>query len=202
MARKYRSRLDRRPLRKRILIFTEGKTERDYLNCLKSRQQTGIKIKAKSVGEGKLALVEKVVRTVEKTDILEDEQVWVVLDRDQIASDPDDKDKFVSACALADDRNIKVAYSNNSFELWPLLHLQDVRAAMNNDELKAALSGHLGEKYTKDGKAIYKSLEQLGDRRAAVDRAEQLLRTHRQNGVLLVDANPSTTIHELIEEMG
>ncbi len=202
MNRRYRSRFDKRPLRKRVLIFTEGKTERDYLNCLKSRRQTGIKIKAKSIGEGKLALVEKVIRTVEKTDILEDEQVWVVLDRDQTAGDTEDRGKFISACVLADDNDIRVAYSNNSFELWPLLHLQDIRVAMSNDELKDALSGHFNGEYVKDGKAIHGSLEKLGDRQAATNRAEKLLAMHDQNDTSPADANPSTTIHRLINEMG
>ena len=55
--------------------------------------------------------------------------VWIVFDRDR--SDKDDEDigkaiNFNGALTKAKKHNFEVAYSNDAFELWLLLHLEDV----------------------------------------------------------------------------
>ncbi|MDX2256154.1 MAG: RloB family protein [Pseudanabaenaceae cyanobacterium bins.39] len=55
--------------------------------------------------------------------------VWVVFDRDRSDKEEEDKSKkinFDEALVRAQKHNFKVAYSNDAFELWLLLHLEDV----------------------------------------------------------------------------
>ena len=141
MSRNFRSRLNELSLRKRILVFTEGKTERDYLRRFKSKRQTGISIKTRHISSSKLALIQKIIRLTQKKHLQKEDAVWAVLDRDE----DKDRDLFRQAIDLAEKKNIGLAYSNNSFEVWPLLHFQSIQKAMNNDELLAGLQKHLGE---------------------------------------------------------
>ena len=195
MSRNFHSRLNKLSLRRRVLVFTEGKTERDYLKRFKSKRQTGISIKTQHISRSKLALIQKIVRLTQKKHLQEGDTVWAVLDRDE------DKDRnlFQQAIDLAEKEDIRLAYSNNSFEVWPLLHFQSIQKAMNNNELLAALQKHLGEKCRKRGGWVYETLAKKGDYATAQTRADKLLEKHAKDGVEIVDANPSTTIHRLIQ---
>ena len=199
MTRKYRSKLDKFLPRRRILIFTEGKTERDYLRCFKSRLQTGIKIQAKHVSENKLALVKKVIKLTKREDLSKEDRTWVVLDRDEVAGDIRDREVFIEACNLAGENDIEIAYSNDAFELWPLLHFQEVQAGMSRKKLLDALNGHCDNRYQKKGRRIFDILRKTGGLPKAHQRAEQLIKMHERNGTAPADANPSTTLHRLID---
>lgn len=197
MSQRYKSRFSKRSLRKRILVFTEGQTEKDYLNCFKSHiAKKGVKIKVYGIGRGKLALIQKVIQKIGKENIITGDQVWAVLDGDRVAGQKD-REVFSEACRLAEKNDIKIAYSNNSFEVWLLLHFQDLNKAMNNAELSVALNRYFG-KYQKKGQLIYDTCQQQGDYVKACMRAEKLLKEHVTKGNLPVDANPSTTIHQLL----
>ena len=195
----YRSKLSKLPLRKRILIFTEGKTERDYLRCFKSRLQAGIQIKMKYVSKSKLALVQKIIKFKEKESLLEEDSVWVVMDRDELVGDAKDRDLFTKACALAEKHNIEIAYSNDAFELWPLLHFQEVRNHMNRKMLLSTLEEHCDNKYKKKGLRIFEILQKKGNLSEARLRADRLLSMHKKEGRVPTNANPSTTLHRLIK---
>ena len=195
MSRNFRSRLNKLSLRKRVLVFTEGKTERDYLRKFKSKRQTGISIKTRHISRSKLALIQKIVEFTRKKQLDEEDTIWAVLDRDEDG----DRDLFQQAVDLAEKEGIRLAYSNNSFEVWPLLHFQNIQKAMNNNELLAALQKRLGEKYRKKGGWVYEVLAKKGDYAAAQTRADKLLEKHTKDGIKIVDANPSTTVHRLIQ---
>ena len=59
------------------------------------------------------------------------EHIWCVYDRDSEKNDPTqlsqiDQLRFTTAIASAEAANLKVAWSNDVFELWILLHFEDV----------------------------------------------------------------------------
>ena len=92
-----------------ILIVCEGEnTEPSYFNQFRLSSAT-----VKSIGEG-----------YERTEVLKNEnqydQVWCVFDKD----DFDDND-FNTAIQKAETQDFKVAYSNQSFEYWLILHFDD-----------------------------------------------------------------------------
>lgn len=98
-----------------ILIVCEGEnTEPSYFNQFRLSSAT-----VKSIGEGY-----NTISLVERTEVLKNEnqydQVWCVFDKD----DFDDND-FNTAIQKAETQDFKVAYSNQSFEYWLILHFDD-----------------------------------------------------------------------------
>ena len=109
-----------RPLHKRLLVVCEGKnTEHDYFDKF---DIPGITIIPIGTGLSSTKLV-KEVNVVRKTQekrlkINKFDEIWVVFDKD------DNKD-FEQAIELALSLKYRVAYSNQAFEYWFLLHFTD-----------------------------------------------------------------------------
>ena len=98
-----------------ILIVCEGeKTEPSYFNQFRITSA-----KVKSVGEGynTISLVNRAIALSQQGNY---DQVWCVFDKD----DFNDND-FNSAIQIAEANNFGVAYSNQSFEYWLILHFND-----------------------------------------------------------------------------
>jgi hypothetical protein len=122
------------------------------------------------------------------------DETWVVLDRDVNRINNIDKSDFKNALDCARQNDIHVAYSNDSVELWFLLHFQDLWSATHRDDLSKLLSKKLGRKYCKT-ENIYNEIKPM--RIKAIQRAEQLLVNNGNN----TDANPSTTMHLLVNKL-
>lgn len=98
-----------------ILIVCEGQnTEPSYFRQFKLSSAT-----IKSIGEG-FNTVSLVYRTIELSMEKKYEQVWCVFDKDDFA----DTD-FNNAISIAEAHNFGVAYSNQAFEYWIILHFND-----------------------------------------------------------------------------
>ncbi len=183
--------------RKRYLICTEGKTEAIYFEHY--RCSTGPIVVALDKSDHKVNLVKK---TIEERNIRiqagefdeEIDEAWVVLDRDANPVNRLDKAHFNQALELAKANNIYVAYSNDAFELWLLLHYQDLWTATHRDQLYKMLSTHRNEKYEK---AVNLFKEIKPSRSIALKRAAKLLKSDKTP----VDGNPSTTVHILVEKL-
>ena len=123
------------------------------------------------------------------------DETWVVLDRDIDTTKPNDKETFNEALALAKRSSINVAYSNDAFELWFLLHFQVVSGEMHRDVICEKLKAHLGS--YEHGNDIFDQIDTLYPE--ALKRAKQMLRAAEKT--MPVDANPSTTVHLLTEKL-
>lgn len=185
------------PIRKRYLICTEGKTEEIYFGHYKSSTGPIVMILDKS--DHKVSLVKKTIEEKNKKiqegefDEKKDE-VWVVFDRDATPSNKQDKAHFNKALQLAQNNNICVAYSNDAFELFFLLHYQDLSTAMHREGLCKMLSKHLDRKYEKPAD-LFKAIKHL--RSTALKRAARLFSPERSPE----NANPSTSVHHLVEKL-
>ena len=101
--------------KERFLIVCEGKnTEPSYFNKFRLSTAT-----IKSVGEGynTLTLVERAKKLSEEDEY---DQVWCVFDKDDFPNQ-----NFNGAIHKAEGLGLKVAYSNQAFEYWLLLHFED-----------------------------------------------------------------------------
>lgn len=184
--------------RKFFLIVTEGKTEAQYFDHFRST--TGPRIMSEDGSVSKIRLVEAAIDLrakviTDKSYNSEVDETWVVFDRDIDIQKPNDKETFNQALALAERNNIDVAYSNDAFELWFLLHFQTVSGEMHRDVVCDKLKGHLGS--YEHGDDIFDKLDALYPE--ALKRAQQMLRA--AEGTNPVDANPSTTVHLLTEKL-
>lgn len=105
--------------RKLILIVCEGEnTEVDYFKQFRIANVTIMPI---GIGMSTTKLVketEKKRMELEKRKKIRFDEVWVVFDKD-------DNSDFDEAIRLASSKKYKVAYSNQAFEYWFVLHFQD-----------------------------------------------------------------------------
>jgi hypothetical protein len=192
----------RLPQRKCYLIVTNGVTEAVYLKHYRISTGPIVKI-CKRVGVDPRKLVEKAIlerdALIRQQDFdMGNDETWVVLDRDTNPADSKNKGQFNEALQIAQNNGLLVAYSNDAFELWFVLHYQDVTRSTHRNELYVLLEKHRGKKYEKGRRVdLYEELKPLRD--DAMRRAAQL---HKGVGEKAPEAsNPCTTIYLLIEKL-
>lgn len=101
-----------------ILIVCEGKnTEPSYFNQFRL---SSAKVKPVGVGYNTISLVNRAIYLSEQDTY---DQVWCVFDKDDF-----NENDFNKAIQIAQTNNFGVAYSNQSFEYWFILHFDDHQA--------------------------------------------------------------------------
>jgi len=106
-----------REIKQSFLIVCEGeKTEPDYF---KAFRMTAATVKALGQAMNTMALVNKAIsiREADHQKKREYDQCWVVFDKDDFPAQD-----FNQAIQLAEKNGFRVAYSNQAFEYWFLLH--------------------------------------------------------------------------------
>lgn len=176
-----------REVRQRFLIVCEGeKTEPNYFKSFRVPKNV---IDVKGVGENPSKLVESAREYNSREDY---DQVWCVFDRDDWL--PQD---FNNAIQKAEHQKFKVAYSNQAFELWYVLHFEFLNTGIPRTDYCHKLTNLMGRKYKKNSEQIYDELIDKQD--IAIKNSKKLLQQYdRQTPV---KDNPSTTVHLLVEEL-
>lgn len=176
-----------REVRQIFLIVCEGeKTEPNYFKSFRVPKNV---IDVKGVGENPSNLVESARRFNSLQDY---DQVWCVFDRDNFT--PQD---FNNAIQNAKNQNFNVAYSNEAFELWYVLHFEFLNTGIPRRDYCQKLTKLMGKKYEKNSKEIYKELIDKQD--IAIKNSRRLLQQYDPQ--IPVKDNPSTTVHLLVEEL-
>ena len=126
------------------------------------------------------------------------EHKWIVIDRDEMRTNGGGHiiQDFNGAISSAKAKNINVAYSNPSFEMWYLLHFEYRNTPIDRDEVVDILEKKID--YTKNSKSVFDKI--LAQQNYAISNAIRLINHHSQNGRKLDEANdnPSTTVHQLV----
>ena len=187
-----------------IYIFTEGKrTEPIYFEFKKSEiRRNDIKIEIKGKGYNTISLVDFALEFIENERIdLAMDECWVVFDKDDFHKN------FNDAISKAEKNGLKVAYSNESFELWFLLHFSLMTSAIGRKNYNKKVTTNY-RKLTEDKKykydkveSVYPLIQLIKDKELdAIKNAEKLLQQHKSEKSF-VKKNPSTTVHLLVERM-
>ncbi|GAX37701.1 RloB family protein [Nodularia sp. NIES-3585] len=181
--------VETRELRPKFLIICEGeKTEPNYFKCFRVRKDV-IDVDVRGFGYNPSKLVEK-AKELNTQD--EYNQVWCVFDRDDCP-----KEDFNNAIANANQAGFKVAYSNEAFELWYVLHFEFLNTGIPRKDYITKLNNFLKKKYKKNSDSIY---EDLVDKQAtAIKNAKNLLKIYNPHKP--ESDNPCTTVHKLVEEL-
>lgn len=194
-----------------ILIYCEGEnTEPSYFNKFKL---TSMEVKSFGEGRNTLSLVERAKTISEKGAY---DQVWCVFDADPKPDNPKQLENFNSAVSLAKKYGFGLAYSNQAFEYWLILHFEDHQGgAMDRKEYGKKINSHIskfGLFYDFDGdKLVSQDLFDLLNAIVKVDNeGNKFTRTdiaiYRAERIQeqLDNTNPgreesSTTVHDLVK---
>lgn len=189
----YRQKKSGRKKRKNILIVCEGeKTEPNYFNGFKLSF-----VKLFGTGKNTLSLVNETIR-IKKEFEGDIESIWCVFDRD-IKRDASNINDFDNAIAKAKENGFKVAYSNDSFELWFLLHFQYFDAQITRKQYCEKLTEKLKKKYEKNAVGMYDIL--LDNQNTAIKNAKKLEKLYNNEVDSYHERNPSTSVYKLVEEL-
>src|SRR4028119_527810 len=179
-----------RELKERFLIVCEGsKTEPNYFRSFRVPRDV---VEVHGLGEDPSTLVRSATDLKNK-DGDDYDQIWCVFDRDSWTLE-----NFNNAISSATSQGFKVAYSNESFELWYILHFEYLNTGIPRKDYIHKLSLLLvGQKYQKNSETIYDEL--LARQPIAIRNAENLLKEY--NPPVAANDNPSTTVHLLVQEL-
>lgn len=181
--------VDRIETRQKFLIVCEGeRTEPNYFNKFPVPKNV---INVLGLGANTDSLVKEAIRLRNQSDEKYD-QVWCVFDRDNFPAK-----NFNKAFEIASQNEIRVAYSNQAFELWYVLHFNYLDTAISRHQYKKILTRELKHKYDKKSKNIY--FELLPNQKEAIKNAKTLYSQYKTNDPL--NNIPSTTVHLLVEEL-
>ncbi|WP_245797637.1 RloB family protein [Mangrovactinospora gilvigrisea] len=186
---------------RRILIYCEGEcTERQYLLGLRADLR-GLPVKVE-IGP-RHGVPTELVRAATKHQMRaahcrEDrftpyDEVWCVMDVEAPSAHPDLADALREARAAG----LSVALSNPCFELWLLLHFQEVRGYRTSEAAQKLLETHAGCGYRADRKCVdyevLRPLHPVAARRAADLRGAAPLSPEAPR-----DVNPWTDVDVLV----
>lgn len=194
-----------RPLQQNILIVCEGEqTEPNYFQAIIDTHRLNtvlLQIEVQGVGRGALSLTEYALR-LQKRGPDRYSQIWCVFDKDDFKPDA-----FDNAINRAKGHSfLRVAWSNEAFELWYVLHFQYLDAAPGyaagpaREYYKARLTDLLRPlgcaKYEKNDPTLYALLgpERL---QTAMGHARRLQAYHPAE-TPFHQRLPATTVHELV----
>lgn len=171
---------------------------KEYKDFLRSRT---IVVKYKNFK--RLAPWDLIARVVEEKQALESrrkfyeedgDQCWCVFDVDEYWSQ--NPDKFKVAIKLARENNILLAWSNECFELWYLLHFQVLNTGVPRNDYHSKLERHFrrsgSQPYTKNCSVFSQIFEKQSE---AIKNAKRIYKTNK------VERNPSTAVFKLAEEI-
>ncbi len=186
-----------------ILIVCEGEnTEPSYFRQFRLSSAT---IKAVGEGYNTISLVSRAEQLAKDQDY---DQVWCVFDKDDF---PDND--FNNAIAMAQSMGFGVAYSNQAFEYWIILHFEDHQGGgMHRSAYEKKINGYLkplGVQFDGNSKTIteeiFSILEEVDPKaqtsriRLAISRAERIYDSLTHHNPAKEES--STSVYLLVEEI-
>lgn len=195
-----------------LIICEDQKTEKDYFENFKQAfPERTVYLRCIGTGLDPKGVVEKAIEERQSLAIEAEKEVdvvWSVFDKDDADQNTAKRQRFDEAFQIAWEQNIKLAFSNEVFELWLLLFLTDVKSdeplprkavyARIQDEIRKS-DGFVNFVYKHGDTEVLKIIAAIGNEEVAMARAAFLLDAHV--GKPPIDANPSTRVHLLVKEI-
>lgn len=186
-----------------IILFCEGKTEKYYLDYFAQIIEKNKYADLKIVLEDASGNARRVLNFANSYLAEEDNnrrysnyEKYLVFDCDA----PND----IQAVILAA-KDYKLLISNYLFEVWLLMHFENVEEQLSKREIYKRLADYLDQKYIKGHKGKMREIIQKGDVVKAIDNAKLLCEKYKSEGMhILTDIkkmNPYSNLYELIESL-
>jgi hypothetical protein len=195
--------IGKKSIRRKVLILCEGKvTEPFYFKAIPN---INIDVDALGFGLSKRELVKKAQNYCLRKGIKSSEvEVWVAFDFDvEYNKLENQKEDFNRAISEALELGYRIAYSNDCFELWLILHFKPLISQLTRNQYYEFLNEQLKIDYQKIGKNekdwirfLPKMLSNSKmDTKSAMKNAHKLFEA--QKHLIPSDQNPVTTIFQL-----
>jgi len=188
-------RLEKTRKLRRILIVCEGtKTEPNYFKKFKANPKVFDDIDIQGTGYNTTSLITEAIRI--KNEAIQKKEpyieTWCVFDKDDFSIE-----SFEKAIMIAEQNQIKCAYSIEAFEIWYMLHFNFYVTAFSRSQYEEKLSELLKKPYLKNDPDMYVLLSKRQS--IAIQNARKLY--DRQHVLPLKDQNPVTTVFQLVERL-
>lgn len=148
------------------------------------------------VGSSNLRLVDDIAEYL-KNDPIIYENIWAVFDKDDVPLA-----YFDNAISVATNKGWHTAWSNDSFELWYLLHFEFLQSGITREQYKKKLTTHCQKigiaKYEKNDRNVIEALYPLSD--VAINNAFKLEKNYKK-WMPPSQRLPCTTVHFLVQEL-
>ncbi len=141
-------------------------------------------------------LIKKAIEYKNKNQPDDEDQIWCVFDIDDFDKGKANQKNIEESIRLANDNEIGLAWSNECFELWVLLHFEFVNTEIPRKQYDKKLVANfkkLDFDYQKNIENIFDII--LESQTDAIRNAKKLYKKDR------LDINPSTSLHFLVEEL-
>ncbi|MUG87274.1 hypothetical protein GNP92_13105 [Paenibacillus timonensis] len=115
-------------------------------------------------------------------------EVWCVFDCDN------DLESLIKAVKLAGKKGFNAIYSIQCFELWYVLHFQNLTSSIDKREYDRKISNALKIEYTHGTRGMYELLKSSQDQ--AINMAERIWSEKNQQGKSFEE--PITNVHKLV----
>ncbi len=191
----------------RFLIVSEDtKSSTDYFKALIKEVQAACS-GSEVVGIAKDSVVEgcgmSTSRLLQEAKSIKSRR-QISFDRCWLVFDKDDFSDFNRSIREATDAGFDVAWSNESFELWYLLHFRYHNTAISRDECMKVLEAEMQKckpsfRYDKGSSSMHSILAEHGDQGQAIKYAEKLRNTYQDTDYS--SHNPCTHVDRLIREI-
>jgi len=197
-----------------LIVCEDQRTEPEYFEKYVSQiPKETIYLEAIGIGRDPKGVVDK---AIEERDALalrakrEVDVVWVVFDKDDADENATKIERFESAFNTAKEQKIEIAYSNEVFELWLLLHFMNVdkETPLPRNNIYQLLQeqfqripkykNYIYDHSNPDSKTI-EIIFESGNQDSAIKRAELLFEHHKNHNP--IEANPSTKVYVLVKEL-
>lgn len=187
---------DTRPRRRVLIVCEDEKSSRDYFQAFPV-DRSRAEIVAIGTGMNTFSLVEHAIQLRDRAEVDRAPyvSVWCVFDRDSFPIQ-----NYQAAFERAREEGLCVAWANEAFELWYLLHFSFLDTALSRDRYAQKLAPLLRIAYDKADSSMYARLESR--QLMAVRNARRLERHWAELGVPDPECqNPSTGVHKLVERL-
>ena len=177
-----------------VIVCGKTKTEVNYFNRFGPKIGRMGKIRVEVIGTGSntaepLAIVEKAVSLKNPNSSIA--AVWAVFDKDDFDLGP--------AIHRAENNGISVAWSNQAFEIWFILHFEFFTREVNRAKYTDFLEKHLGSKYEKNDRSLFDKTFPMIEN--AIENAKKGHQQHIAYGHDPDNACSCTTVYKLVEEL-
>ena len=197
-----------------LIVCEDQKTEPYYFDYFKSQfPSDSIFLRAVGAGKDPKRVVEEAIEERKKLALeakRDVDEVWVTFDKDDADENVKKIKNFEEAFEVALQENIEVAYSNEVFEIWLLLHFTNINKdiPLPRNQVYDMLQVQI-RKTKKYAEYVYdhkkpnpKTIEivfEIGSLESAIKRAEILM--EKQKGRKPIEANPSTKVYILMQQL-